>query len=238
MMLFGEKYPDVVRMVSMGEFSKELCGGTHVSNTGQVGLIHIVGEESVSAGTRRVTAVTGREALARLRSAEQMLAETATALRVPVSEIPARVASMMKELRELKKRQTTTGRPAELSPERLLSEASHSGDVTIVVAEAPGADAQSMRQIIDQLRKQAGPVAVLLGSRETDKVTLVAGISHELQERGLSAGTWIRSAADVVGGRGGDGPIWPRPAADIPRNYWPRWMPLGNPSQNASSKKS
>jgi alanyl-tRNA synthetase len=206
MMLFGEKYPDIVRMVSIGNFSKELCGGTHVSNTGQVGLFHIVAEESVSAGTRRVTAVTGREALARLRSAERTLAETAAALRVPVTEIPTRVAALVKELRELKKQHAHAGRSAELSPEKLLSEASHTGDVTIVVAEAPGADAQAMRQIIDQLRKQAGPVAVLLGSRETDKVTLVAGISHELEQRGLSAGTWIRAAADVVGGRGGGRP--------------------------------
>ena len=84
MMLFGEKYPDVVRMVSMGEFSKELCGGTHLDNTGQVGLFKIIGEESVAAGTRRITALTGRGALERLREAEDALAETAAALRVPV----------------------------------------------------------------------------------------------------------------------------------------------------------
>jgi alanyl-tRNA synthetase len=203
MMLFGEKYPDVVRMVSMGEFSKELCGGTHVSNTGQVGLFHIVGEESVSAGTRRITAVTGREALDRLRKAEHALAETAAALRVPVAEVPARATALAKEVRDLKKQLSAGPRAAEFSPDKLLADALHVGDVTVVVAEAPGADAQGMRQIIDQLRKKASPVAVLLGSRADDKVTLVAGISRELEEQGLDAREWIRSAAEVVGGKGG-----------------------------------
>ena len=203
MMLFGEKYPDVVRMVSIGEFSKELCGGTHVSNSGQVGLFHIVGEESVAAGTRRITAVTGREALNRLHAAEQTLAETAAALRVPVAEIPARVAALVKENRDLKKQLSAGGRSGQLTADSLLEHATRAGDVTVVVAEAAGADAQAMRQLIDQLRKKSSPVAVLLGSREDDKVTLVAGISHELEQRGLSAGTWIKAAAEVVGGRGG-----------------------------------
>ena len=106
-------------------------------------------------------------------------------------------------MRDLKKQLSAGPRAAELSPEKLLAEAMHIGDVTVVVAEAPGADAQAMRQIIDQLRKKASPMAVLLGSRDEEKVTLVAGISRELEERGLNAGDWIRSAAEVVGGRGG-----------------------------------
>ena len=93
MMLFGEKYPDLARMVSMGEFSKELCGGTHLDNTGQVGLFKIVGEESVSAGTRRITAPTGRAALERVRKFESALSETAAALKAPLEDVPARVAA-------------------------------------------------------------------------------------------------------------------------------------------------
>src|SRR5487761_1085434 len=95
MMLFGEKYPDMVRMVAMGDFSKELCGGTHLDNTGQVGLFHIVGEESVAAGTRRITAITGPEALSRLRRSEAALADAAAVLRVPTSEVPDRVAALV-----------------------------------------------------------------------------------------------------------------------------------------------
>ena len=96
MMLFGEKYPDMVRMVSMGEFSKELCGGTHLESTGHVGLFKIIGEESVAAGTRRVIAVTGAEALDRVRRNEAALAEVAGVLRVPPSEAPQRVAALVK----------------------------------------------------------------------------------------------------------------------------------------------
>ncbi len=88
MMLFGEKYPDVVRMVSMGEFSKELCGGTHLDNTGQVGLFKIVSEENVAAGTRRITAVTGKAALDRTRKHEQLLHEAAAAIKVQVDDLP------------------------------------------------------------------------------------------------------------------------------------------------------
>ncbi len=202
MMLFGEKYPDVVRMVSMGEFSKELCGGTHLDNTAQTGLFKIIGEESVSAGTRRITALTGAEAIAHLNRAESALAETAGVLRVPPAEVPHRVAALVKELRELKK-QAHTARSGDVSAEKLLAAAVDHGGVRTVVAETPGADAGAMRGWIDQLRKTASPIAVLLASREDEKVTIVAGISRELEARGLNAGQWIRGAAEAVGGRGG-----------------------------------
>jgi alanyl-tRNA synthetase len=204
MMLFGEKYPDIVRMVSMGEFSKELCGGTHLDNTGQVGLFRILNEESVSAGTRRITAITGSGALAHVRKNDAVLAEIAALLRAPAQEAPQRVASLVKEVRELKRQLTTaTQKSSGLSSESLLANAKDFAGVKVVVAEAPGADANLMRQLIDQLRKTAGPIAVLLGSAEEGKVTLVASISRELEQKGLHAGKWIAAAAEVVGGKGG-----------------------------------
>ncbi len=210
MMLFGEKYPDIVRLVAIGEFSKELCGGTHVSNTGQIGLLRVVGEESVSAGTRRITAVTGRAALERARQGETALAEITSALRVSAADAPARVAALVKEVRELKK-QLAVGKAGGITADKLLEDAIYTGEVNgvgakAIVAEAPGADAQMMRQLIDQLRKTAGPIAVLLASRDEEKVTIVAGITHDLQDRGLNAGDWIKAAAEVVGGRGGGRP--------------------------------
>jgi alanyl-tRNA synthetase len=205
MMLFGEKYPEVVRVVSMGEFSRELCGGTHVANTGEVGLFRIIGEESVSAGTRRITALTGREALKRVRQDESALAEAASAIRVAPADVPARVAAMAKDIRELKK-QLAQGKAAGVTAETLLEQAETLHGARAVVAEAAGADAQMMRQLIDQLRKTSSPIAVLLASREEGKVTIVAGISRDLEQKGLHAGDWIRSAAEVVGGRGGGRP--------------------------------
>jgi alanyl-tRNA synthetase len=206
MMLFGEKYPDIVRMVSIGDFSKELCGGTHLDNSGQIGLFKIVGEESVAAGTRRITALTGAAAVKHMRAAEATLAETAALLKIPPAEVPHRVAALAKEVRDLKKQAASAPRAGGITAETLLAEAISTGGVKVIVAQAPDADAGAMRQWIDQLRKTASPVAVLLGSAAEGKVTLVAGISHELQDRGVHAGEWIKSAAEVVGGRGGGKP--------------------------------
>ncbi|HVX64797.1 MAG TPA: alanine--tRNA ligase [Pirellulales bacterium] len=203
MMLFGEKYPDLVRMVSMGEFSKELCGGTHLDSTGQVGLFKIVGEESVAAGTRRVIAVTGAEALARVRRNEQALADVAAALRVAPTEAPERVAALVKEVRELKKQLSAGGAASGVSADELLSQAVEVGGAKLIVAEIPGGGADAIRQLIDQLRRKAGSAAVLLASRAEDKVVLVAGITRDLQDKGANAGNWVRTAAKAVGGSGG-----------------------------------
>ena len=206
MMLFGEKYPDIVRMVSMGSdderVSRELCGGTHVSNTGEIGLVRIVGEESVSAGTRRVTAVTGFESLRRMRRAEQTLSEAASSLKVPTHDLPTRLTALTKELKELRKGKGGAA-AAGVSPDELLAAAVTVGDTRLVVASLSSGDAGSMRQCIDQLRRKGSPIAVLLGGCDGGKVTLVAGISRELEERGLSASTWINEAAPLVGGKGG-----------------------------------
>jgi alanyl-tRNA synthetase len=206
MMLFGEKYPDIVRMVSIGDYSKELCGGTHLDNSAQVGLFKIVAEEGKAAGTRRITALTGQAALEEVRKHERALAETAALLKVPPSEVSSRVASMAKELRELKKQIGAAHAADGVTAESLLQRAEQAGGVRVVVAQAPGADANVMRQLIDQLRKTASPVAVLLGAAADDKVTLVAGISRDLEQRGMNAGQWIKSAAQVVGGSGGGKP--------------------------------
>lgn len=206
MMLFGEKYPDIVRMVSMGSdderVSRELCGGTHVSNTGEIGLVRIVGEESVSAGTRRVTAVTGFESLRRVRRAEETLSEAASSLKVPAHDLPTRLTALTKELKELRKGKGGAA-AAGVSPDELLAAAVTVGDTRLVVASLSSGDAGSMRQCIDQLRRKGSPIAVLLGGCDGGKVTLVAGISRELEERGLSASTWINEAAPLVGGKGG-----------------------------------
>jgi len=206
MMLFGEKYPDVVRVVSMGDFSKELCGGTHLKNTGQTGLFKIIGEESVASGVRRITALTGPAALDRVRDQETALLEVASLLKVQPGEVATRVATLVKEVRDLKKQTGRNPAGPEISVDDLLAEAETIADAKIIVAEAPGADAPVLRQLIDQLRRKAPSSAILLASRGEGSVVLVAGVSRDLQGKGLHAGEWIRLVAEAVGGRGGGKP--------------------------------
>ncbi|HTQ39352.1 MAG TPA: alanine--tRNA ligase [Pirellulales bacterium] len=206
MMLFGEKYPDVVRMVSMGQFSKELCGGTHVSSTGQIGLFRLAHEESVSAGTRRIVAWTGQGAIKQAREDQHVLAEAAAALRVPVAEVPHRLASLAKEVRDLKKQLAAGPKAGGVTAEKLIEESAKVGGATVIVVETPGVDAAGMRELVDLVRRKVSPAAILLASAAEDKVTLIAGLTRDLVDRGLSAGKWINSAAEIVGGRGGGKP--------------------------------
>jgi len=207
MMLFGEKYPDVVRVVSVGDFSKELCGGTHLDSTGQVGLFKIVSEESVAAGTRRITALTGPAALKHVRRNESVLTRTAAALKVPFDEVPQRVETLAKEVRQLKK-QVAAGAKAEgTTADTLLASAGDVNGTKVIVAEVPETDPQAMRELIDQIRHKTAASAVLLAGRQDEgKVLLVAGLSRDLVKKGLNASNWVKSAAQIVGGGGGGRP--------------------------------
>ncbi len=209
MALFGEKYPEVVRVVAMGEFSKELCGGTHLDNVGQIGLFKIVGEESVSAGTRRITALTGRAALEYLRSQEDELQNAAAALKVPTGGLADRVVALAEELKTLKKQ--LTQRKAEAAPrtapDDLLATAQAVGDLKVITAAIDGASADELRQLADVLRRKAGTnLAVLLASVADGKVVLIAGLTPDAVARGLHAGQWLKEVAPVVGGGGGGKP--------------------------------
>jgi alanyl-tRNA synthetase len=206
--LFGEKYPDRVRVVSMGDFSRELCGGTHLSNTGQVGLCKIIGEESVAAGTRRITALTGSKALEKIRHDEQMLVEIAQAVKAPrVDDLPQRVSALVEEVRTLRQSLHKLSAQAAVGQvDELLEKAVEIGGVKIIVHEAGGWDADMMRSQIDELRRKVSPLAVLFGSASDGKVLLVAALSKDLVERGLSAGEWVKAAAKAVGGGGGGRP--------------------------------
>lgn len=206
--LFGEKYPDRVRVVSMGDFSRELCGGTHLTNTGQVGLCKIVGEESVAAGTRRVTALTGPKALEKVRHDEELLIELAQLAKAPrVEDLPQRVSALVDEVRTLRQNLHKLSAQAAVGlVDELLEKALDVAGVKIVVHQEDGWDADTMRSHIDELRRKASPLAVLIGSVADGKVVLVAGLSKELIERGLSAGDWVKAAAKAVGGGGGGRP--------------------------------
>ena len=204
MMLFGEKYPDVVRVVSMGEYSKELCGGTHLVNTAQTGLLKIIGEESIAKGIRRITALTGMAAVARMQRDDGLLRRMTATLRAAAEDLPDRVETLAKQVRELQKKATAAPKSDGLGVEQLLAVAVEVQGVRIVAAEVPGGTPQSMRDLIDRLRRKAAPVAVLLGAKQAEgKVMLIAGLSRDLVDRGLDSVELIREPAALVGGRGG-----------------------------------
>ncbi|MSR56791.1 MAG: alanine--tRNA ligase [Planctomycetaceae bacterium] len=206
--LFGEKYPDRVRVVTMGSFSRELCGGTHLSNTGQVGLCKIVAEESVAAGTRRITALTGEKALEKIRHDEQTLLELAQLVKVPrVEDLPHRVSALIDELRTLKQLlHKLTDQAATGLVEELVAKAIEVGGVKIIAYQNDDWNSDQMRSQIDQLRRKVSPLAVILASGAEGKVTLIAGLGKELVEKKLSAVDWVKAAAKAVNGGGGGRP--------------------------------
>ena len=213
MALFGEKYPEIVRVVRMGDFSRELCGGTHLDNSGKVGLFRIVAEESVSAGTRRITALTGRAALDQTRLEQEALSQVANALKVPPSAAADRVLALLEEVKNLKKQ--TAKRKADDTPKTssddLIAEGITVGDAIVVARQVEGATPDELRQLIDVLRrKQPTGLALLLASSVDGKVNLAAGLTADLVARGLHSGNWLKVVAPIVGGGGGGRP---RPGA-------------------------
>ena len=209
MALFGEKYPEIVRVVQMGDFSKELCGGTHLDNVGQVGLFKILGEESVAAGTRRITALTGEGALAFVRQEEAVLSQIASTLRVPQAQVGARVTALLEELKILKKHATSRRSDAsdKVSVDDLISGAVAVGNAMVVVRAVENQSPDELRVLIDGLRRKVVQgLAVLLVTTAEGKVQLVAGLSEDLVKRGLHAGNWLKQVAPIVGGGGGGRP--------------------------------
>jgi alanyl-tRNA synthetase len=208
MALFGEKYPDPVRVVTMGQFSVELCGGTHLTNTGQVGFLKIVSEEPVAKGVRRVVAMTGPRALQRIRDTENLLHELVALLKTPQPEdLPRRVAALQEELREAKKQlEAQTSQSVAGIAEELFEQAEEVGGVKIIARDTDVTNRDTLREFIDQLRGKGRPVAILLGSKSDGKVSLTAAVSKDLISRGVSASDAVRAAARVVGGGGGGRP--------------------------------
>jgi alanyl-tRNA synthetase len=207
-MLFGEKYGDLVRVIRVGDYSMELCGGTHLDNTGQIGIFRIVDESSISAGTRRVVAITGLRALEEFRKVTGLLERTANLLRVRTEDIPGRVDSLLKELRQLKKVAEAGGAASAVTAEALLAKAQTIEGAKLVVAELAEPNIPLMRQLIDQIRRKGGPAGIFLAAADPEekKVTLVAGLTRDLVDRGLDARDWARSVAGLLGGGGGGRP--------------------------------
>jgi alanyl-tRNA synthetase len=209
MALFGEKYPETVRVIQIGDYSRELCGGTHLDNVAQVGLFKIIGEESVAAGTRRVTALVGPAALEHVAEQEDILVDVSSSLRVPMGQVVDRVNALLEEVKSLKKQVTQRGGEggARVSVDDLLAGAKAIDGATAVIESLENVSPDEMRRLIDGLRKKKeSGLAVLLAAAAPGKVQLVAGMSQDLIERGLHAGDWLKEVAPKVGGGGGGRP--------------------------------
>ncbi|RPI63846.1 MAG: alanine--tRNA ligase [Planctomycetaceae bacterium] len=225
--VFGEKYPDPVRVVAIGgqadiggaeaadamSTAAEFCGGTHLERTSQVGLFKILAEESVAKGVRRVTAVTGREAVRYVQSQADTVAQIAALLRTSAAELPQRVAGLQKEIKELKK---APKGPAAGGQEFTAVATIESPAGQILVGKSDIADVGELRNLCDRLR-QKGAAAIFVGAAAEDKVTLICMVSDELVKAGkIKAGDWVKAIAPTVGGSGGGKPTMAQAGGKTP----------------------
>jgi alanyl-tRNA synthetase len=202
MALFGEKYGDWVRMVEVADVSRELCGGTHVAGTAEIGLFHITTETSSASNVRRIEAVTGPVATALFEQRTTRLRELSQALKAPESELVRAAERLAERVKELARKPAAVDSGAEL--QALLAAAEDVGGIKVVTAvSATGGDAKALLALSGRVAQKLGDAAVVLGAAAGDRVQLVAQVTPSAVERGVKAGDVVRVAAEVVGGGGG-----------------------------------
>ncbi|MFY9133940.1 MAG: alanine--tRNA ligase-related protein, partial [Bacillota bacterium] len=205
--LFDEKYGDEVRMVGIGDISLELCGGTHVSRTGEIGLVKIVSESGIAAGVRRIEAITGYAFLQRFNDMDREFQSLAEILKVPEDMMVERVEKLLDELKEKEREiarlreRLAVGGVDSLVAGRIMVD-----DIPVVAASVELADPEALRNLADAVRDKLGSGIVLLGSKAEEKVLFVATVSRDLVKQGFNAGSIVREAAKVAGGGGGGRP--------------------------------
>jgi alanyl-tRNA synthetase len=210
MALFGEKYGEVVRMVEIadGEYSRELCGGTHVRSTAEIGAFRILSETSSSANVRRIEAVTGPAAVELLRAHDRLLGEIAGALRLRVEDAPDAVRTLAQERKRLEralKQQSGSGGGADsgVDLDALAAGAEEIGGARVLAETVEVADAKELLELVDRLKGRLADSAIVLGTAVDGRVHLVASVAPEIVQRGVKAGTLVKVAAEIVGGGGG-----------------------------------
>ena len=217
MMLFGEKYGDEVRVLTIGS-SKELCGGTHVARTGDIGLFKIVAESGVAAGVRRVEAVTGDNALALVQQQQALIAEAAAAFKAPAQELPGKIAQVLDNVRALEKELARLkSKLAAGQGDDLATQAVEVKGARVLAAVMEGADVGALRETMDKLRDKLKSAAVVLASTSDGKVTLIAGVTADLTGK-VKAGELVNMVAQQVGGKGGGRPDMAQAGGTQPEN--------------------
>jgi alanyl-tRNA synthetase len=216
--VFDEKYGATVRIVKMGEMSSELCGGTHVERTGDIGLLKIVHESAIAAGVRRLEAVTGREALVHVQKSEDELKRTAGLFKAGHLEVYDRAEKLLKETRELEREiEALKGKLAAKDSGDLMSRVKEIGGVKVLAVEVSIADAKTLRDLGDKLRDKLGSGVILLGGKADDKAMLLCMVTKDLADR-FHAGNIIKEIAPIVGGKGGGRPDMAQAGGTQPEN--------------------
>ncbi len=207
MALFGEKYSEKVRLVAIGDFSKELCGGTHVSRTGDIGVFKITAESSISAGVRRMEAVTGEAAYDQYKSAIDTISRASSILRVAEPDLVETIERLQAERKELEKDAVRLkNKLAQASAADLIANAREVKGIKVVAAKVEGLDRTQMRALADTLRNQLGSGVVVLGGTANGNVALISAVTKDLAGKKVHAGKLVGAVAEAVGGRGGGRP--------------------------------
>ncbi|WP_254891083.1 DHHA1 domain-containing protein, partial [Cronobacter sakazakii] len=206
MALFGEKYEDRVRVLSMGDFSTELCGGIHASRTGDIGLFRIVSESGTAAGVRRIEAVTGEGALSLVHAQNDRLNELSHLLKSDSQTLNDKVRAMVERTRQLEKElQQLKEQQAAQESANLSSKAVDIKGVKLLVSELAGVEPKMLRTMVDDLKNQLGSSVIVLATVAEGKVSLIAGVSKDVTDR-VKAGELVGMIAQQVGGKGGGRP--------------------------------
>jgi len=207
MALFGEKYGKVVRVVQIGDYSLELCGGCHVPNTDVIGLFKIVSESGIGAGTRRIEAVTGAAAYKLMADQITTLKEAASKLKANPKDLPSRIDAVLAEVKELQRENTSlSAKLGNIEASSLVSKAIQINGVTVLSAKVQGVDMNNLRAMADDLKEKLGSAIIVLGSAQGDKVNLIAAVTKDYITQGFHAGKVIKEVATRCGGGGGGRP--------------------------------
>ncbi|MDU1844087.1 MAG: alanine--tRNA ligase [Niallia nealsonii] len=207
MALFGEKYGKIVRVVQVGKYSLELCGGCHVDNTSAIGLFKIVSEAGIGAGTRRIEAVTGQAAYQQLTDQIHLLKEAASKLKTNPKDVTTRIDSLLTEVKQLQREnESLAAKLSNIEAGNLVDQVRMVNEVPVLAASIPNVDMNNLRTMADELKQKIGSVVLVLGSVNEGKVNIIAAVTKDLMDKGYHAGKIVKEVASICGGGGGGRP--------------------------------
>ncbi|MFS1517799.1 alanine--tRNA ligase [Bacillus sp. SCS-151] len=231
MALFGEKYGEVVRVVQVGDYSLELCGGCHVPNTSVIGLFKVISESGIGAGTRRIEAVTGQGAYQVINEQVQLLHEAANKLKVNPKDVTSRIESLTSELRMVQREnESLSAKLGNIEASNLVNAVKDVNGVSVLTSIVDAADMNNLRSMVDELKQNLGSAVVVLGAINDDKVNIVAGVTKDLIQKGYHAGKVVKEVATRCGGGGGGRPDMAQAGGKDPNklesalNYVEEWV--------------